>query len=307
MNFVMDRLGFDAELNRGFVVSVVFHVALFMLAWFGLPHLFEDDLIVNPGGIEAVMVSTINAAPKVDRPSKKLTEKPKQTQKVEQPKKDTKPAPAKENPKPASAPPPPEPEQQAVVIPDPTQPKEEKKVEKKPEEKPEEKPKKKTEEKPKDKKKKNDNSELDSLLQNVLNAPAAEPSPDKPKKQAAAEPDESSGPIADQYSAVPLTTGEEEGIRAAIEPRWNIPIGMANIEQYEVQLRLFMRPDGTVSKIEVINTSNDPGYRTIADSARRAVLLAQQELGRLPIPADKYNSTIVLRWNMGLICSQMSC
>jgi hypothetical protein len=305
MNFVMDKLGFDAELNRGFIASVVAHVVLFLVAWFGLPHLFERELVADPGGIQAVMVSTINAAPKVDRPSKKLTEKPKQTQKVET-KKEAKPAPAKENPKPASAPPPPEPEQQAVVIPDPTKPKEPEKVEKKPEPKPEKKAEKAPEKKP-DKKKKNDNSELDSLLQNVLNAPAAEPSPDKPKKQAAAEPEESTGPIADQYSAVPLTTGEEEGIRAAIEPRWNIPVGMANIEKYEVQLRLYMRPDGTVSKIEVINTSGDAGYRTIAESARRAVLVAQQELGRLPIPADKYNSTIVLRWNMALICSQMSC
>jgi outer membrane biosynthesis protein TonB len=304
MNFVMDKLGFDAELNRGFIASVVFHVGLFLLAWFGLPHLFEDELIVNPGGIEAVMVSTINAAPKVDRPAKKLTEKP--AQKVEA-KKEAKPAPAKEKPKPAAAPPPPEPEQQAVVIPDPSKPKEEeKKVDKKPEPKPEEKSKKKPEEKPQ-KDTKQDTSDLDSLLKDLTKDQAAEKTPDKPAKQPAADQEESGGPIADQYSAVPLTTGEEEGIRSAIEPRWNIPAGMANIDKYEVQLRLHMRPDGTVSKIEVINTSSDPGYRTIAESARRAVLLAQQELGRLPIPADKYNSTIVLRWNMALICSQMSC
>ena len=44
--------------------------------------------------------------------------------------------------------------------------------------------------------------------------------------------------------------------------------------------------------------------RTIAESARRAILITQSELGRLPIPADKYNPTIVVRWPMKLICEQ---
>lgn len=304
MNFVMEKLGFDAELNRGFIASVVTHVVLFLVAWFGVPHLFEEELIADQGGIQAVMVSTINAAPKVDRASKTITEKPKQAQKVET-KKEAKPAPAKETPKQVSAPPPPEPEQQAVVIPDPTKPKEEeKKVEKKPEPKPE----KKTEKKPeKEKKKSQDESDFESLVKSIAKEPAAEATPDKPKKEAAADPQESTGPIAQEYSAVPLTTGEEDGIRAAIEQRWSIPAGMANIEQYKVQLRLYMRQDGTVEKIEVVNPSNDPGYRTIAESARRAVLMTQQELGRLPIPADKYNSTIVVQWNMALVCSQTTC
>ena len=106
MNFLTEKLGFEPELNQGLIASVVFHIALFLFAWFGVPHLFEDDFIAQPLGIEAAIVSDISAAPKVDRVSTKVSEKPKQTQKAEPPKKEAKPAPAKANPKPASAPPP---------------------------------------------------------------------------------------------------------------------------------------------------------------------------------------------------------
>lgn len=292
MNFVMEKLGFDAELNRGFIASVVFHIALFLFAWFGVPHLFQDEFIAEPLGIEAAIVSDLTAAPKVDKPSKKVSEKPKQTQKVEPPKKETKPAPAKENPKPASAPPPPEPEQQAVAIPDQAKPKEEKKVEKKPEEKPEEKPKKKTEEKKKEKKK--DKAELDNLLASVLNEQAAEPTPDKPKKQAAAEPEESTGPQTELASEIPMTSGDEDGIRSQIEQNWNLgsAAGAPNLDQILVELRIELQPDGTVTRVELLNNQADPYFRSIAEGAVRAVKRASP----LKLPPGKYWPTIKLRF-----------
>jgi hypothetical protein len=93
-------------------------------------------------------------------------------------------------------------------------------------------------------------------------------------------------------------------LRAAIEKNWLIPIGIANAESYTVSLRLHLTPGGVVTQIEVLDDNPDPGFRTIAESARRAVLITQSELGRLPIPADKYNPTIVVRWPMKLICEQ---
>ncbi|WP_374312635.1 hypothetical protein [Dongia sp.] len=288
----MEKLGFDAELNRGFIASVVFHIALFLFAWFGVPHLFQDEFIAEPLGIEAAIVSDLTAAPKVDKPSKKVSEKPKQTQKVEPPKKDTKPAPAKENPKAASAPPPPEPEQQAVAIPDQAKPKEEKKVEKKPEEKPEEKPKKKTEEKKKEKKK--DKAELDNLLASVLNEQAAEPTPEKPKKQAAAEPEESTGPQTELISEIPMTSGDEDGIRSQIEQNWNLgsAAGAPNLDQILVELRIELQPDGTVTRVELLNNQADPYFRSIAEGAVRAVKRASP----LKLPPGKFWPTIKLRF-----------
>lgn len=293
MNFVMEKLGFDPELNRGVIASVVFHIALFLFAWFGVPHLFQDDFIAEPLGIEAAIVSDLTAAPKVDKPSKKVSEKPKQTQKVEPPKKETKPAPAKENPKAAAAPPPLEPEQQAVVIPDQTKPKEEKKVEKKPEEKPQEKPKK-TEEKKKKEKKKKDSAELDNLLASVLNEQAAEPTPDKPKKQAAAEPEETTGPQTELASEVPMTSGDEDGIRDQIQDKWNLgsAAGAPNIEEILVELRIELMPDGSVTKVTLLNNQADPYFRSLAESAIRAV----KQASPLRLPPGKYWPTIKLRF-----------
>jgi hypothetical protein len=292
MNFLTEKLGLDPELNRGFVISVVFHVGLFLFAWYGVPQLFQDDIIVEPLGIEAAIVSDLTAAPKVDKPSKKVSEKPKETQKVEQPKKEAKPAPAKENPKPASAPPPPEPEQQAVVIPDQTKPKEEKKVEKKPEEKPKEKPKKKTEEKKKEKKK--DQAELDNLLASVLNEQAAEPTPEKPKKQAAPEPEESTGPQTELASEVPMTAGDEDGIRDQIQKKWNLgsAAGAPNLDQILVELRIELMQDGTVTRVTLLNNQADPYFRSLAESAIRAV----KQASPLRLPAGKYWPTIKLRF-----------
>lgn len=295
MQFAMEKLRFDMELNRGFVASVVFHVGVFLIAWFGVPHLFEDELIVEPVGIEAAIVTDLTAAPKVDKPSKKVSEKPKQTQKVDQPKKETKPAPVKENPKSAAAPPPPEPEQQAVVIPDKIEPKDdEKKIEKKPEEKPQEKPKKKTEEKPKEKKKK-DSAELDNLLASVLNEQAAEPTPEKPQKQAALEPEETSGPQTDLASEIPMTSGDEDGIRSQIEDKWNLgsAAGAPNIQEILVELRIELLPDGTVVKVTLLNNQADPFFRSLSESAIRAVRYASP----LRLPPGKYWPTMKLRFH----------
>lgn len=282
MNFVMEKLGFDAELNRGFIASVVFHIALFLFAWFGVPHLFQDEIIAEPLGIEAAIVSDLTAAPKVDRPSKKVSEKPKQTQKVEPPKKETKPAPAKENPKPASAPPPPEPEQQAVVIPDQTKPKEPEKVEKKPEEK----PKKKTEEKKKEKKK--DKAELDNLLASVLNEQAAEPTPEKPKKQAAAEPEESTGPVAPEVAPMPMTASDQDGIKQQLIPCWNFDAGTPNPEQYVVTVRVTLDPSGAVLGARVLeqNRMGDPRFAVVARGAVNAV--KNPACTPLRLPAGKH-------------------
>ena len=93
-------------------------------------------------------------------------------------------------------------------------------------------------------------------------------------------------------------------LRAAIEKNWLIPVGLDNVDSCTVTLRLHLAADGAVSKIEPLEENGDPDCSTVAESARRAILITQNELGRLPIPADKYNSTIDVRWPMKLICEQ---
>src|SRR3954468_3585401 len=117
-------------ITAGFVLSVLFHVALAVLLIVILP-LFVVPIDTTPPGIEATIVSDITAAPHVDKAGK-LQDKPKPP---------TPPAPEQKKPEPPKpAPPamptpaasaPPAAEQQAAVIPDETKAIEPKKDEKK--------------------------------------------------------------------------------------------------------------------------------------------------------------------------------
>jgi len=101
-----------------------------------------------------------------------------------------------------------------------------------------------------------------------------------------------------------LSDDTADDIRAAIEKNWNVPIGIPNLESYTVSLRLHMTPEGVVTQIDVLDDKGDAGFRTLAESARRAILITQSEDGRLPIPPGKFNPTIIVRWPMKLICEQ---
>ncbi|WP_395020506.1 hypothetical protein [Dongia sp.] len=289
-------------ITGGILASVVFHVLLALLIVLGVPSFFEPEVLEAPPTIELATLADITAAPKVDKAGKPM-DKPKPQPPAPETKKETKPEPPKPAPPTPSTPPPPAPEEQAAVIPD--KPIEKAPDQKKPEPKPEEKKKeeKKTEKpKPEKKEQKND---MDALLKSLSTETPAPESEEKPKKKAAPAPAEpTTGQQAALTNDVPLTMAETDGIRTAIEKKWSIPIGIANAESYTVSLRLYLTPDGVVTKIEVLDDTGDKGFRTIAESARRAILIAQNELGRLPIPKDKYNPTIVVRWPMKLICEQ---
>jgi len=277
MNFVMEKLGFDAELNRGFIASVVFHVGLFLLAWFGLPHLFEDDLIYEQDGIKGAIISELTKAPRVDKVSDKVPTKPK-TQKVEQPKKDAKPAPAKENPKPAAAPPPQQIEEQAVVMPDKTK-EPEKKVEKKPEEKPKEQNKKKPDETNKKKQKQQD-EDFAKLLSSVSPDQAAEAPEEQPTQKAAAAPTE---PTEGQRTAlegdVAVSATDAESISQQIGRNWRVDTGaLPDPSQYMAFLRVTFDSAGNVLTVEFLeqNRMGDSRYRMVAESCRRAFFITKQ-------------------------------
>jgi outer membrane biosynthesis protein TonB len=291
-------------ITGGIMMSLLFHVMLALLIVLGVPSFFKPEQLEVVPTIELATLSDITAAPKVDKQGKP-DDKPK-TPPAPETKKEPKPEPPKPAPPTTASPPPPAPQEQAAVIPD--KPLEKAPEEKKPEPKPEEKKKeekKKTEEKPK---KDEQEDAMKRLLDSLPQETPAPESEEKPKKKAAPAPAQpTTGQVTQNVNDVPLTMAEQDGIRAAIEKNWNIPAGMANITNYVVMLRLHLTPDGIVTKIDVLDDTGDPGFRAIADSARRAILVTQAELGRLPIPLDKYNATMVVRWNMQLICQQMGC
>lgn len=280
-------------MTAGFVGSILFHLFILAVIVFGVPSFFEPEVLPQPLGIEAALVSDITAAPKVDKASKKKAEKPKEqpAPEKEKPKVEAPPPPAP--PAPAAAPPPPAPAQQAVAIPDKTL----KPEEKKPEEKKKPEAAKKDVKKPEETKKpeKKQDEDFNALLNNVLkDAPAPEPT-EKPKKKAAQPPAEpTSGPQTELASDVPMTSSDEDGIRQQIESNWSIDPGAQGADQILIELRVSLQPDGTVTKVEILN--NQPGNGTFdyfARSARTAVLKSSP----LKLPPGKYWPTIKMRFS----------
>jgi outer membrane biosynthesis protein TonB len=73
----------------------------------------------------------------------------------------------------------------------------------------------------------------------------------------------------------PLSMTEIDSIKAQIQRNWNVPAGARDAQTMTVTLRLRLGPDGTVEHVEVVEAARmqaDPFFRTMAESAVRAVL-----------------------------------
>lgn len=91
---------------------------------------------------------------------------------------------------------------------------------------------------------------------------------------------------ADVAENVTLSTSELATIRRQIERCWNVPVGVPGIETMRVSLRIQLEADGSVRAVDIEDQSRfeqDSRFRTVAESARRAVLSC-----RLSLPAEKY-------------------
>ncbi len=86
-----------------------------------------------------------------------------------------------------------------------------------------------------------------------------------------------------------LTLSEEDALKAQIFGCWSIPLGLPYNENLLVRIKLKLKPDGTVSKTEILDHArmNKPGqgfYKVLAESALRAVKLCQP----LRVPTTGY-------------------
>lgn len=258
-------------ITGGFTLSVLFHVLLALLIILGVPSFYKVEVLPQPQGIEATIVSDITAAPKVDKEGK-APDKPKPPQppapeqtKLTPPKPPTPATPTQATPPPQAAP------QEAVAIPDETQKKteEQKKVEPKPEEK-------KSEKKPEDKPKKNQqDNDFNKLLADLTKTPAAPDTKQKPKPNAKAAPAEPTvGPKTTLLTdGPPMTASDNDAIRQQLIPCWNFDAGVPNPENYTVTVRITLREDGAITGAEVEDASrlNDPTYYAVAQRAMDAV------------------------------------
>ena len=86
-----------------------------------------------------------------------------------------------------------------------------------------------------------------------------------------------------------LTLSEEDALKAQIFGCWSIPLGLPYNENLLVRIKLELKPDGTISKIEILDQDrmNQPGqgfYKVLVESALRAIKLCEP----LKVPIGDY-------------------
>ena len=95
-----------------------------------------------------------------------------------------------------------------------------------------------------------------------------------------------------------LTLSEEDALKAQIFGCWSIPLGLPYNENLLVRIKLKLKPDGSVSKTEILDHArmNKPGqafYKVLAESALRAIKLCQP----LRVPSTGYERWKELQLN----------
>ena len=95
-----------------------------------------------------------------------------------------------------------------------------------------------------------------------------------------------------------LTLSEEDELKAQIFGCWSIPLGLPYDENLLVRIKLNIKPDGTVSEIEILDHDrmNKPGqgfYKVLVESVLRAIKLCQP----LRVPSTGYERWKELQLN----------
>ena len=127
-----------------------------------------------------------------------------------------------------------------------------------------------------------------------LQAAAAQPAPSSASSAKGASDDQR------VFTSAPLTDGEVRDVRRQVENNWNLGdlASSPDLKDMVVELRVHLLPDGTVTKIDLLNDRpNNPVFQRTADSARRAVMIASP----LKLPPGKSWETIKLVFHPGRV------
>ncbi|MEK9673473.1 MAG: hypothetical protein VW268_13395 [Rhodospirillaceae bacterium] len=302
------------------VISVLAHTGIVLFAWLGMsihrPELLLED---QPVSVEIVDVAEMRNAPPLPVVEPKEDADPTKAEeaKVEPP------APEPPKPKPAPTPPPePEitkaPEPEPEPAPAPLEKKAEPVPKPKPEPKPDPKPAPpqlasvKVPKKP-NRPKKEKKSDFDAAaLLKTLEEIKKKPPETKPEEKKEKPKDDTMAKIKDilnnKASSMNFDQGKKPSkleidiwramIKKRMKPCWGQEAGAKDAGKLKVELRLFMQPDGTVVKFEVLNAGQALGnryYRAALERAQRAVLNPRCQPFDLPV--DKYNEWKTLKMN----------
>lgn len=289
-------------MRRGVTFSSFLHLAILLLAYFGMPSLFSsEESLEQPIPVTLYTVRDETVLPPPQAPQVEAEAKPEPETEPEPEKEPvpippapdvvheaptTPPEPITTKPEPAprvaevAAPPPPPPsipEPSLVPPPPPPKPKLLAKV----------KPKPKPELDPILQVKPAAPDPLASLLKSVMES--AQHAIKLEQKQANAKPIEPQ-PVTTTMSKIsdePLSSSVSDAIRRQVEDNWNVPVGAADAADLIVEIRITLRSDGGVIRAVIVDQSrmSDAFYRTMAESARRAVLQASP---LRDLPPEKY-------------------
>ena len=99
-----------------------------------------------------------------------------------------------------------------------------------------------------------------------------------------------------------VSSSEIDAIAGRLRACWNLDPGAMGIKDMIIEIRAFLNKDGSVRKVDIINTSrynSDAHFRSVADSARRAVYICAPYSIFADKYADKYDkwNTMLLRFN----------
>ena len=97
-----------------------------------------------------------------------------------------------------------------------------------------------------------------------------------------------------------LTISETDAIASLLRQNWNLDPGAIGIDGMVVEIRVHLARDGSIQKIDFVDQSrfnSDPAYRSVAESARRAVIATEQAFKEVfgVKYADKYSVWSTLR------------
>lgn len=287
-------------MRRGATFSVVFHVLIVVLAFFGLPSLFtSDELLEQPIPVEVYTVKDetvlpppeIEAEPEIE-PVEEPVPMPPEPEDVDAftpPPSDPVPAPpAPPEPEPEMvkapdpAPPPPAPvltvpEVSEIPPPPPPKPVHVAKAEPAPEPKPEAKP----EPQP---------DLFASLLASLEDADRETPDLEVATPEAMAAEATVPQTVILKLSDQPLSLSVLDAIRRQVEDNWSLPVGAADAGDLEVEIAIVLMPDGVVLRATIVDFArlSLPGeefFRSMAESALRAV---QRASPLRDLPPEKY-------------------
>lgn len=99
-----------------------------------------------------------------------------------------------------------------------------------------------------------------------------------------------------------LSISETDAIASRLRACWNLDPGAMGIEDMIVEIRAYLNKDGSVQKVDVLDSgrySRDAHFRSVADSAKRAVYICAPYSILTQKYSDKYDmwKTMLLRFN----------